>query len=102
MEVPLAKPKNPENQTTAEILQSKLDEARARRLAAHIAKKPEISEMDAREAFHKYWMTAKKEFNRPKELEEVLWIHAKAIGFTKPEQFEASVRHFGLKKVGEK
>lgn len=99
----MAKPKNPLNKSTSENLQEKLDAARAKRLAIHNkTKKQNRSDVEIREEFRKYWTVAKKEFNRGKELEEVLWAYLVSIGFNKPELFEKGIKQFGLKKVGEK
>ena len=98
----MARPKSPENKTTAEVLQDNLAIARARRLAAHQAKKPSLTDTQAREEFRKFWTAAKKEYGRPKEIEEALYIYLKHIGYNTPDKFAAGLKLFGLKKLGEK
>ncbi len=95
----MAKPKNPDKKTTAEELQSKLDRARQARLAMAKGKKLPVSQVEAREQFRVYWTAAKKEFNRGKDLEDILWAHLKSIKHDKPELFEAGVLNFGLVKA---
>ena len=98
----MARPKSKENMSTAEVLQMSLEEARAYRLKAHQAKKPSLTETQTKEEFRKFWATEKKSYGKPKELEDILWIHAKAMKMDTPEQFSKSIEHFGLKKLGEK
>lgn len=76
-----------------------LEEARAYRAARHAAKAPSLSEEQKKEQFRLFWALEKTKYGRPKELEEILWLHLKAIKHDAPEKFEAGLKHFGLKKV---
>lgn len=74
-------------------------EARARRAALHKPKAPELTEEETREEFRKFWAQQKSKYGKSKDLEEILWLHIKAVKKASPEQFEEGVAHFGLKKV---
>ena len=56
------------------------------------------SSQNAREAFAAFWAIAKKDYKKPKDLEDILWAHLKASGHDMPELFEKGLEHFGLKK----
>lgn len=76
-----------------------LEEARAYRAARYAASAPILSEEQRKEKFRIFWTEEKTKYGRPKELEEILWLHLKAIKHDAPEKFEAGLKHFGLKKV---
>jgi len=76
-----------------------LEEARAYRAARHAANVAPQSEEQQKEKFRIFWAQEKVKYGRPKELEEILWLHLKAIRHDAPEKFEAGLKHFGLKKV---
>jgi hypothetical protein len=92
--------KNPENKTVAENLQERLDAARQMRLAMAKPKSPKNDE-DNREKFADFWARQKRVYGKEKDLEEVLWLHLKAINHDEPSLFEKGIENFGLKKVGE-
>lgn len=94
----MARKKNPENKTREEDIREKLDRARQMRIAMAKQNKAPEADVDAKEAFRVFWTSARKSYDRPKELEEVLWAHLKASGYDKPELFQAGLEHFGLKK----
>lgn len=77
-----------------------LEEARALRAAAHVAVTQELSLEDKREAFRIFWAQNKKKYQKSKEIEQIIWVHLKAIKKTNPAEFEAGIEHFGLKKIG--
>jgi hypothetical protein len=52
---------------------------------------------DSREEFRKYFVGLKRKLNLAPELENVLWLHLKAIGMNKKEKFSEGVEHFGYK-----
>lgn len=76
-----------------------LEEAKAWR--ASLAKKEEkvLSAQEKREAFRVFWAVEKAKYGKGKDLEEILWVHLKAISKDKPEQFAEGLDHFGLKKI---
>lgn len=92
--------KNPNKKTTEEAVREALakDQAefKASRMTAFEA--PKSSVLSARESFSSFWASAKKEYNRPKDIEEILWAHLVASGHDKPDLFEKGLKHFGLTK----
>lgn len=76
-----------------------LQEAKAYR--ASLAKKssPDLTAAQKREAFRIYWAQERSKYGQSKEIEQVLWIHLKAIKMDTPEKFEEGIKHFGYKKV---
>lgn len=52
---------------------------------------------DSREEFRKYFVGLKRKLKLAPELENVLWLHLKAIGMDKKEKFNEGVTHFGYK-----
>lgn len=60
-----------------------------------LAKKGPIE--DSREEFRKYFVGLKRKLNLAPELENVIWVHLKAVGMDKKEQFNEGVTHFGYK-----
>lgn len=76
-----------------------LEEARAYRASLH---KPEVAELtneQKRDEFRKFWAQQKYQYGKSKDLEPILWAHLKASKQDSPEQFEAGLAHFGLKKL---
>lgn len=52
---------------------------------------------NTREEFRKYFVGLKRKLNLGPELENVIWLHLKAIGMDKKEKFNEGVKHFGYK-----
>jgi hypothetical protein len=90
----MGRKKNPDNKPREEEIKEKLDASRQ----AAPAVRDDFSEAKAREAFSNYWAAARKSYNRPRELEDVLWVHLKKIRHDVPDLFEKGIAHFGLKK----
>jgi len=68
------------------------------RKAAHDSKVAEMAMIeDSREEFRKYFVGLKRQLNLGPELEHVIWLHLKAVGMAKKEQFGEGIRHFGYK-----
>jgi hypothetical protein len=64
--------------------------------------KPEprkLKEREKRESFRLFWARNKRKYGKAKDLENIIWIHLKAIKMDDPEKFEAGLSHFGLKKT---
>lgn len=78
-----------------------LEEARAYRASLHKPAPVEMNAEDKREEFRKFWAQEKSKYGKSKvnDLEHIIWLHLKASKMDQPEQFEAGVSHFGLKKV---
>lgn len=91
-------PRFEKKQEIKEEVELTVEEARALRLASHQAKSKEGSDIERREAFRLFWAQNKSKYGRGKELEQVLWVHLKAIGMNSPGKFEDGISHFGLKK----
>lgn len=95
----MGRKKNPENKTGAENLQERLEAARQMRLA--MAKPKAEKAEDNRQKFSEFWAREKRVYGKEKDLEQVLWLHLKAINHDKPSLFQKGIANFGLKKVGE-
>jgi hypothetical protein len=68
------------------------------RKAAHEAKKAAKKVFqDSREDFRVYFVGLKKKLNLAPEIEQVIWLHLKAVGMATKEKFNEGVRHFGYK-----
>lgn len=68
------------------------------RRAAHEAKMSAKKQSDAtREEFRIYFVELKRKLNLEPEIEDVLWLHLKAIGMNQKEKFNDGVKHFGYK-----
>jgi len=50
-----------------------------------------------REEFRKYFTKIKRVLNLSSDLEEVIWLHLKAIHCDKKDKFDAGLEHFGYK-----
>lgn len=75
-----------------------VEEARKLRAANHAPAEKPLSNDEKREAFRVFWAQAKSTYRQAKELEQVLWLHLKAINKDHPKDFEAGLENFGLKK----
>lgn len=93
----MGRKKNPENKTRIENIREKLDQSRQLPSKPYQVSSDEIS---ARDKFSEFWAQNRKKFDRPRELEDVIWAHLKASGHDKPELFTKGLTHFGL--VGNK
>ena len=82
-----------------EVMEMSADEARALRAAKHNSLPKKVSELEKREAFRLFWAQEKYKYGREKDLEPVLWVHLKAIKMDSPENFNAGISNFGLKKI---
>lgn len=68
------------------------------RRAAHDAKMAEKAAIeDSREEFRKYFVELKRKLSLSAELENVIWLHLKAVGMDKKEKFNEGINHFGYK-----
>ena len=68
------------------------------RKAAHESKMMQKAVIeDSREEFRKYFVGLKRKLNLAPELENVIWLHLKAVGMDKKEKFNEGVTHFGYK-----
>jgi len=75
-----------------------LEEAKAWRASLSSPDK-KLSDKEKRDAFKIFWAQEKRQYSKAKNLEEILWLHLKAIKMDEPEQFSKGLEHFGLKKV---
>lgn len=76
-----------------------LDEAKAYRASLYKKEDAELSEQEKREQFRLFWAENKYKYGKAKDLEDILWMHIKAVKLNAPEQFEDGLVHFGLKKI---
>jgi hypothetical protein len=76
-----------------------LQEAKAYRASLHKETAKKLDEHEKREQFRLYWAENKYKFGKAKDLEEILWVHLKSAKLDDPENFEAGLAHFGLKKI---
>jgi hypothetical protein len=76
-----------------------LEEAKAYRAANYKPEAKALSDQEKREEFRLFWAQQRKKYGKSKELEQILWLHLKAVKLDSPEQFDQGVAHFGLKKV---
>jgi len=68
------------------------------RRANHEAKMQAKKLVDAsREEFRIYFVELKRKLNLAPEIEDVMWLHLKAIGMNQKEKFNEGVKHFGYK-----
>lgn len=75
-----------------------IEEAKKLRASLYAPQEKQLSLEERREAFRVFWAQAKGGYRQSKELEQVLWLHLKAINKDHPRDFEAGLEHFGLKK----
>lgn len=76
------------------------EEAREYRAAQFKPAPRSLTLEERREAFRVFWAKEKIKYGKSKDLEQVIWVHLKAVKMDSPEQFEAGIQHFGLKKIG--
>lgn len=76
-----------------------LQEAKEYRASLHRPEKRTLNDQEKRDAFRIYWAQAKRQYGKSKDIEEILWVHLKSAKMDEPEQFEAGISHFGLKKI---
>ena len=76
------------------------EEARAARLAAAKPKAPkELSDAQKREAFRLHWLKERAKYGKDaRDLEDIIWLHLKAVKMDEPSKFDDGLKHFGLKK----
>ena len=89
------------NQRTEEpVAKEEMTSEEAKAFRASLYKTPVrvLTEKERREMFRVFWTQAKKQYGSEKELESILWLHLKSIKMDQPDQFEAGLAHFGLKK----
>lgn len=82
-----------------EAKEMSLEESKAFRASLYKPAQIVLSEPEKREHFRIFWAKEKQKYDKPKELEQILWVHLKASKLDEPEKFEAGLKHFGLKKV---
>lgn len=92
----MARPKSFDKKDRIEEIREKIEEAQKIERPGQILE--EIDESKARLMFGDFWASERKSFGQPRELEDVLWAHLKAIKCDRPEKFEEGVAHFGLKR----
>lgn len=82
-------------------IQKKLEEAKKMRLEALAKAEKSVAknEKDYKEEFEDFWAKNKKAYGKDKSLQNVIWVHLKAIKCDKPEKFEEGIENFGLKKL---
>jgi hypothetical protein len=90
----MGRKRNPENKTRVEDIREKLEQSKQNYAAPQISS----NELTARDAFSEFWSRVRKEYNRPRELEPIIWAHLKSSGHDQPQLFEEGLTHFGLKK----
>lgn len=76
-----------------------LEEAKAYRASLYKKKSKALNEEEKREAFRVFWAKERNKYGKSKDLEEILWLHLKAIKMDAPEQFVNGLDHFGLRKI---
>ena len=57
----------------------------------------EVVEQNMREEFRKYFVKVKKTLSLASDMEDILWLHLKAIKCDKVESFSKGLIHFGYK-----
>ena len=85
--------------TVAAQVQMTLDQSKAYRAALHKPVAKVLTDAQKREAFRVWWTGHKNKYGKSGKLELALWMHLKATGMDKPEDFEAGIFNFGIKKV---
>ncbi len=77
-----------------------LEESKAFRASLYRPAKVMLSETERREQFRLFWAREKGKYGKPKNLEQILWVHLQSMKLDNPEKFEDGLKHFGLKKLG--
>ena len=75
------------------------EEAIALRAARYKNIPKPLTEKEKRQAFKIYWTENKKKYGMTGKLEEVLWLHLVSTKNDSPENFDAGLKNFGIKKV---
>lgn len=75
-----------------------LDEAKAYRASLYKEEPKILSEEEKREQFRIFWASEKNKYGKTKDLEQIIWLHLKAIKMDEPANFENGLQSFGLKK----
>ena len=91
--------KNKSQDISEESEEMSLEEARAYRANLAALKSAPKREDERREDFRKFWAENKAKYGKEKDLEQVLWLHLKAINKDNSDSFEAGLSHFGLTKI---
>ena len=77
--------------------EKELKQAKKNKVAIAIKKERPKKESEHREDFRQYFVRLSRKLNLDKYLEEVLWLHLKAIKHDKKELFDDGIKHFGYK-----
>lgn len=64
---------------------------------APVKKKRELRPEEVRKQFKQYFIKLKRKLNIKNDMEQILWVHCKAIGCDKQELFDKGVENFGYK-----
>lgn len=75
------------------------EEAKAFRASLAKPEVRQLTENEKREQFRVFWAKCKRKYGKTKNIEEIIWLHLKSSKMDEPEQFEAGLVHFGLKKI---
>lgn len=81
-------------------LEMTLDESKAYRASLAPKDDKKLEDHEKREQFRLFWAENKYKYGKAKDLENILWVHLKSAKLDAPEDFEAGLTHFGLKKIG--
>ncbi len=98
----MARPK--QNKAPEEVVREAFEkeafDARKARIAQaeKIKAETRADDIDYYPEFKSWWAAKKREYKRPAELLDVLWIHLKATQKTSPQDWEEGLAHFGLKR----
>lgn len=76
-----------------------LQEAKAYRASLAPKDKRKLDDHEKREQFRIFWAENKYKYGKAKDLEPILWVHLQSAKLDDPENFEAGLAHFGLKKI---
>jgi hypothetical protein len=94
----MGRKKDPNKKTRVEEIRDNLTRSDLEHKESARKPQEEDSGVDNRESFRAFWAAARKEYGKPRDLEEILWAHLKSAGFDRPEAFEQGLEHFGLKR----
>lgn len=78
-----------------------LEEAKAYRASLYKEIPKKLSDEEKKESFRIFWAQNRNSYGKSKDLENILWIHLKAIKMDEPENFVEGLKNFGLKKIKE-
>lgn len=96
----MGRKRNPENKTRIEEIKENLAKEQQEFLSKNKVQPVEMDDQKARESFRNFWALNRRKYNKPRDLEDIIWAHLRAAKFDKPELFEKGIEHFGLKVVG--